>query len=228
MDEKAQEELMKAISGSGEIQNPVLYAEIAQGKELNESLDSLLVRFRGFSAPGYSQDQWLALLDKMKEFESQLVNFPILHFMYGYMARTALNAQLFDEAVMYANGGLKLALASDDAEGVRSMNAIRCDICCATDKWDLAAALYEEMHPGTTESSDRTYAMLCRNARAIDGPSDALCEKATPKSLRFVDTLEGKKEASIRLIMKSLHIKRAAAKKYVASAEERANIGESW
>jgi hypothetical protein len=190
-------------------------SEIEEANELKSRLDRLQSSFNGFG-PDYDKSVWVELLDDMKSFENLVSTFQILHFFYGYMARSALNAQEVIDCIIYANAGLELSKKEGDAEGISSCMTILCDLAVTVGCFTQAAEIFKASHPHETEYSKRIYRILVDKSSKEESKDEyGFFTDERPDSFKFVVGENTQEESTIRLLMSRMGVSRSTAKEYL-------------
>ena len=197
----------------------LLDQETDEAVELRDRLYALMDTFEGFDDVSYQRKTWSDLLEDMKLFEKTVCNFEILIFFYGYMARTALNAEDAKTAICYAKAGESICRALNDEEGIRTNQQILCDIAASVYDFKIAKYYFCLANPSATPETDESLEILTEIAKSSQKPTTSMALKKQPPSFKFVNTELGPEEKSIRTCMKLLCVSRAEAKRYGALAK---------
>lgn len=193
--------------------------EISIAQQLREREKKLVAEFKGFQSPDYDINDWVELLADMKQFEKELSNFEILEYLYGYIARVALNAQNFKDALCYANAGAVICENKNDKAGVWACQNIIRDLAVVTENFQLALDLSKQLGQPTSAANKALLCYLEMKAKLNIPPKFALTSKRKPSSFKYHDTEEGLKESKIRRVMKIMDISRSSARVYAKAAE---------
>lgn len=120
--------------------------DLTEGQQLQIEAQELVTSFRGFEAPNYSKEEYETLLEKMRSYEQRTIHLDILNYLYGDMARVALNAQNLELAVSYAKAGLELCKSDPEGQWANLMNL--CDTSMTKGSATVAAEYFEKANPG--------------------------------------------------------------------------------
>jgi hypothetical protein len=120
--------------------------DLTEGQQLQVEAQELVVSFRGFDAPNYSKEEYETLLEKMRSYEQRTIHLDILNYLYGDMARVALNAKNLELAVSYAKAGLELCKSDPEGQWANLMNL--CDTSMTKGSATVAAEYFEKANPG--------------------------------------------------------------------------------
>ena len=121
---------------------------MAEAKSISEELDVLLSKFRGFDIANYNRNEYVRLLSRLETFENSVSSLDFMVYFYGYTGRTALNAQNFTKATMYALASLEVCKDRNDLEGVEIANRLLCDIALSQGSTLWASHYYKLGYPG--------------------------------------------------------------------------------
>ena len=155
----------------------------------------------------------IKLIKKFNEFEENILNFPILNFLYAIIARLYLNIRQYDLAVLYAQAGIESNKNKNDQEGVNVNLQVLLDTACFMGAFNEAIKLFDN-HPGVFEPHIKR--MLSNKLSRNDELFKKLIEsKKRPKSLAYcLDEKRGLEEKAIRTIMCQMKVSRSTALKY--------------
>ncbi len=149
--------------------------EIDEGSVLRAELDDLQDNFTGFGE-GYNAVPWKRLLDKMIAFDNRIQTIEIRYFLFGYIARCALNCHEHSIAVGYAKASIMLNMDENDQEGVNSSLMVLCDLAASLQDYNSGFNYYKQARPLATIDNDQNYFMLSE-----------LSEKHTGKRASILD-----------------------------------------
>jgi len=159
------------------------------------------------------------MLSKLMIFESNIIHFEILNFLYTTIARTALNSIDFPTCMAYAQAGIELNKKEDDIEGITSNAMVIVDLACVLGAFESVSLLYD-LYP---EAEQDDIAEFVKNTPS---KNDELFEKLfnssqRPNSLGIcLDNNKKAEERAIRIVMSQMGISRKEALKYKKTAEE--------
>lgn len=159
------------------------------------------------------------LAKKMLDFETSIINFEILFFLYADIGRVALNLQAFDVAIRYALAGIDANESIGDQEGVLANKRLLLDIACfmganvqavelikSTPELDTGGLHQLLSGQGEDKAADQEFFKLANS-------------KNRPKTFAFcVDAEKRQEEKAIRTVMKQTGDSRATVLKYLAAA----------
>ncbi|MBB1388740.1 hypothetical protein H5185_04790 [Shewanella sp. SG44-6] len=199
-----------------------LHEETLTANELRDKATSLTHRMFADNANIEQIGVELNTLAKeMIGFESQIINFPILNFLYADIGRTLLNLQSFEIAIQYALAGVEANLAHDDQEGITANKRVLLDAACFSEANEHALKMLED----NPELNDPHLHQLI-SGQPINASSEQKFEKLLrtkkrPKSLYYcLDKEKGAEERAIRTVMRQMGDSRATVLKYLASAKK--------
>jgi hypothetical protein len=152
----------------------------------------------------------------MVAFEKEVANFEIMNFFYGYVARTALNAQLFKDSYSYALAGVETCKINKDEEGVRANQQILCDIAAATSNFKIASDYYLLANPGSKNSDDLRF--LINLSEKVESTPINFKTNKKPPSFKYCSSDLGRDERALRYLMKTMGISKNEAKKYAKAS----------
>jgi len=133
--------------------------EINEGSAFKAEFDALQDSFTGFG-DGYNEAPWRQLLDNMIVFDSRIHTVEIRPFLFGYIARCALNCHEYSMAVSYAKASIMLNMDEEDQEGVNSSLMVLCDLAASLEDYKSAFNYFKQARPLATFDNDQNYHML--------------------------------------------------------------------
>lgn len=181
-------------------------------RNLIERVTNLATSFRGFRHPDYSQSAYAELLSELHEFESLTTVLDLMPYIYGCIARVALNAREIENAICYANAGL--TVSEDDIDAKRTYWMVLCDCALTLDSSTIAAKYFRKANPNTSVP------FRVQNIEMIDAAVQTLITKRKrPPGFRALKNNETKhREQTVRFYMRFMHCSRSTALKYYREA----------
>lgn len=167
-----------------------------------------------------NKDDHVQLLQRLLEFEDNLINVPILNFLFATIARVFLNSHDYKNAIKYAQAGIEVNLKQNDVQGVRVNNVVILDTACMIGAHKEAIKLLDR-HPNIADESVKN--ML--QSMPSDSDNDASFQKMLkstkrPKSLVFcLNEQLWHEEKPLKTLMRLMGISRSEALKYKAAAD---------
>lgn len=184
--------------------------DLVEAKVLIAELNDLLSGFRGFDSPGYDKSIYEELLERFESFERTVSSLDYMVFFYNYIGRTALNAQDFKKATIYALAGVEVCEKKDDLEGISAAKMLLCDIALSVGSTFWAAHFYKQAKQSMSVPFE-----IEKDEGADNIVKKLFSLKRRPSSYKFMlDPNLMQNEYLIRLRMKAMHVSRTTAKRY--------------
>lgn len=195
--------------------------EISKAKDLSGRTEELTYElFQPNVDIQFVESKLNVLLKNMLEFEKDIINFEILHFLYADIGRISLNLHSFDMAIRYALAGININEVSNDYEGVLANKRLLLDSACFMGAYKNALILLEATPELYSNGLYQMISLKAVNQEVEQNFETLLHSKERPKSLIFcLDEDKRDEEGAIRSLMKQMGDSRATVLKYLAAAK---------
>jgi hypothetical protein len=158
------------------------------------------------------------LLERLKEYENNLINFEVLNFLYATISRVALNSFKFKDAIQYAQAGIEANQKNDDQEGISANAHVLLDTACLMKAYKEAVKIIDK-YPriSIAEPGIKNIKAILQNEASVNDAEflKILNSDVRPKSL--VICLDDKlrlEERAIKSLMLQMGITRKKALEY--------------
>jgi len=163
------------------------------------------------------------LLEKLKEFEKDLINYEILNFLYATISRVALNSFNFKDAISYAQAGIEVNQKQSDEEGISTNAHVLLDTACFMKAYKEAIKLIDK-YPSISQAEPdiKNIKTMLQNETSVNDELflKILNSSVRPKSLVIcLDDELRLEERAIKSHMLTMGITRKKALEYKAVAE---------
>jgi len=213
---KVADEMNNVVSA---MKSRILHDEIELGKSLQEEAEVLFhAMFQQNSDRKKNKEEHISLLERMKEFERNLVNVQILNFLYAVMARVALNCHNFKDVFQYAHAGIEVNQQQGDSDGVRSNNRVILDTACMMTAYKSAIKIMTE----NPDIADQNAIAMMENMNSEGDAMFHVLMQSTERPSTLALCLDEKlrnEEGAIKTLMLQMGISRKTALQYKATAD---------
>ncbi|GIC77164.1 hypothetical protein [Moritella sp. F3] len=198
-----------------------------EADEANSLVDEASILFKAmFESKNLekNKDDHVLLLKRLLDFEGNLINVPILNYLFATIARVCLNSHDYKNAIKYAQAGIEVNLKQSDAQGVRVNNVVILDTACMMGAHKEAIKLFDK----SPNIADESVKNMLQNMPS-DSDADAIFQKMLkstkrPKSLVLcLNEQLWHEEKPLKTLMRMMDISRSEALKYKAAADNLAD-----